>query len=373
MTIGGQAVHRMKWVTVWQAVVLLLVSVTTVQAETDTASSLLLRCDATRGAQLDALVQQRLAMYRRAFPDIQFVLLPSQDDPVRSLSGLRTLLGREADNLDYAHPASVRTDLLDSALARVETLLRISSSSSALFHKGRDGQADRDEVCVVTLNACATAADDRQATRNMLDLPDALMARIPEHNHLDADRHLEFVIDHEVHHCLMVHAGMPIPMSHRTYWPGYMQRRNEIAADAYGLALHLLKHGSSSTYTRNLLHLRGLSLLVGDPDHFTTAEVGATLADYCGQVDTGTDIERAFEVSLRALDSFDWGYDDYLKYRYAAYQAMTRLGLYDPHGPRLLDELHGASPDPARTLVLLRETLQHYQALFEVPLFGPDR
>jgi hypothetical protein len=338
------------------------------QAETaDTATSPT-SCTPARQQALRAIVERKLGSYRDQFPDIEFVLLSGRDQREQAIVELLWLLGDGAANLDYEHPPELRADLLQVSLARIAVLMRYGASSSALFQVGTNGQSPRPRLCVLTLDACTVAKDDRQATSYMLDLPEQEFARMPENQHLDADLHLEYVIDHEIHHCLMAHRGEPIPMSTRKFWPGYMQRRNEMAADAYGLAMHILKFGPDSQYVRTLIAVRGLSLMAGDPDHYTPVSMGATLENLCQQVDSGSALERALAVATTVRDTLDRGYEDYLKYRYAAYLAMRRLGVEDDVGPSVLARLPGYQPDPARVDKLLHDTSMHYQLLFGGPL-----
>ena len=328
------------------------------------------QCTPAREQSLNTIVDRKLEIYRNHFPEMQFVVLSARDRHEQSMVELLWLLGDEASNLDYEHTPELRADLLAVSLARVAIMLRKHLSSSALFQVGKNGQAQRSQLCVLTLDVCNLASDSRQATFNMLPIPDQELVRMPDSQHLDADLHMEYVIDHEVHHCLKAHRGEPIPMSTREHWADYMQRRNETAADAYGLAMHILNYGTDSQYVSNLIAIRGLSLLAGDPDHYTPEAMGATLQHLCERAEPGPDIDRSLAIAATVRETFIQGYEDYLKFRYAAFQAMTRLGVDDEDGPSFLAELPGYQPDPARVEALVRDTAAHYQLLFASPLHG---
>lgn len=327
------------------------------------------QCAPARQQSLNAIVDRKLEIYRSHFPEIQFVVLSARDRHEQGMAELLRLLGDGAANLDYEHPPGLRADLLAVSLARVAIMLRNHLSSSALFQAGQNGQAQRRQLCVLTLDVCNLASDSRQATFNMLPIPEQEFERMPDRQHLDADLHMEYVIDHEVHHCLKAHRGEPIPMSMHEHWSDYMQRRNETAADAYGLAMHILKYGTDSQYVSTLIAIRGLSLLAGDPDHYTTGAMGATLRHLCKRPDPGPDIDRSLAIAARIRETFIQGYEDYLKFRYAAFQAMSRLGVEDEDGPSFLAELPGYQPDPAHAETLLLDTAAHYQLLFASPLY----
>jgi len=328
------------------------------------------QCAPAREQSLNAIVDRKLEIYRSHFPEIQFVVLSARDRHERNMAELLRLLGDGAANLDYEHTPELRADLLAVSLARVGIMLRNHLSSSALFQAGQNGLAQRSQLCVLTLDVCNLASDNRQATFNMLTIPEQEFVRMPDSQHLDADQHMEYVIDHEVHHCLKAHRGEPIPMSMREHWSDYMQRGNETAADAYGLAMHIQKYGVDSQYVRNLIAIRGLSLLAGDPDHYTSEAMGTTLRHLCERADPGSDFDRSLAIASAARKTFIPGYEDYLKYRYTAFLAMSRLGVEDEDGPSLLAELPGYQPDPARVEALVRDTAAHYQLLFASPLHG---
>jgi len=343
---------------------LLLALLLAIPAGADNNRAVPVECDAVRERELDAIVQHRLLLYEGLFPKIQFVVLTDRLKSGVGLLELLQLLGRDATNLDYEHPPQLRADLLEVSIARVATHLRNNATSSALFKAGQGAAATREQLCVLTLDACVIARDNRQATHHMLGLPGPLFARMQAGEYLDADQHLEYVIDHEVRHCLAAHRGHPIPMSTREYWAGYSQHRNEYAADAYALAMHILNHGAGSGYARTMTHIRGLAMLQGDPDHFTASAMQAVPETLKSVSSHASGLERAYVVAETIRERLDPGYDGYLKFRYAAHELMRDLGLPDESGRGVLAELPGYQPERDRVEALFRDLSGHYRALF---------
>ena len=328
------------------------------------------QCSKERQQALDTIVQRKLEFYEVQFPDIQIFLLMNDTHRAHRMAELLRLLGQDAANLDYEHPPRLRADLLEVSLDRVEILLHNNFSSSALFRVGESGQARRQQLCVLTLDSCGIAKDNYHATRHLLDVPEQVFAHLPAKRYLDADQHLEFVIDHEIHHCLVAHRGEPIPMSKREYWASYMQWRSEKGADVYGLIMHAFKYGADTNYANTLTDIRGMSLLVGDPDHYSCTAMTAAMQRFPELADNGSVVESALTVAAKSRNETDCGYEEYLKYRYAASRAMRRFGITDPIGHAVLGELSYYKPEPARVDTLLREASKHYQQLFGGPLPG---
>jgi len=338
----------------------------------DHSSAYSVECPAERMQALDVIAQKRLAYYSKQFPSIQFVMLSDRQASGLGLLELLHLLGQDATNLDYEHPPELRADLLEVSIARVGIHLRDNSVSSALFRVGPGAAATREELCVITLDACTLARDNRQATRHMLDLPEAVLARLPADHCLNADHHLEYAIDHEIRHCLAAHRGEPIPMSTREYWAGYVQRQNENAADAFAMAMHIQAHGAENNQYRSMMHIRGLALLAGDPDHYTAPALEALPEVLNRSREPAAGLERAFAVSQQIRKQFDSGYEEYLKYRDAASRLICRLCVGEVPDPGLLREIPGYVPERERAEQLARATARHYQALFGRPLNFPE-
>ncbi len=314
---------------------------------------------------LEAIADRAIRFYNDTYPDILFVQLPGGRQWVDSSVALSLLLGHRADNLDYEHPPSLREDLLYVSIERVFMMLRHNAASSSLFRVGDSSISARENVCIITLDPGRVAGNALRATAHLLDFPDERIALIPPARRLDPHSHLQFVLDHEAFHCLDALYNGPIPMSKKRYWSQYMLFRNEHAADAYAVAMHIARQGGVTPYAGNLLRIRGLSLYNADPDHLTCAAIERVLA--IGAIGTSKlvhmDAQAVFRLGAQVREEVVPGYETYLEYRIAALAAMRRLGVgagAEEDGPADC----GVPLDADVRDELIRRSRRYYRELF---------
>lgn len=308
-------------------------------------------------AALERIVVDKLAYYARRVPEVQFVVLDGAGRVERNMAALLALLGQDADALDYAHPPHLREDLLIVTLARIRTLLEHHMASSTLLQPGGQALARRPNLCIITLDPWAIARNDRKATGHLLDMPSAEFRAIPRSHYLDHEAHLRFAVDHEVYHCLDTLYNGPIPMSHREHWGAYMLFRNERGADAFAVIMNMAEAGAVTGYARRLAGIRGLALINDDPNHDTYGAVKEALQLDPAVLKNSTLRRRvalASDLRLRGIG----GYDGYVAYRRAAYQAMRRLAVHSD------DPAFSDGPvDDALVERLVERTRECYQEL----------
>lgn len=325
--------------------------------------------DMTGEEALNAIISERLADYARDFPDIEFVHLRGGEDSFLSILQLRRLLGQGATNLVYEHPPELSSDLMEVSLRRVQYMLTTDSASSSLFRVGEHAAASRPELCVITLSPPTVAASDRVATEYMMPIDVAELPRTPAAHLLDHRMHLEFVVDHEVFHCLDAYANGPIPMSDQEHWGDYMAHLNEHGADAFAVAMHVKRHGEQTDYPRNLLLVRALALLGEDSNHFTPESIHQMLdrlegSRILGEMTPNALITLAHWVRKDVVGD----YESYLQFRSAAQEAVWQTS--NPLEAEDIDfrtlSFEAEDSELAQTLVTL--TSSCYTALFDTPL-----
>jgi len=308
-------------------------------------------------------IQRSIQFYNAHYSDIRFIRLRGGDDWIRDLVRVQLLMGNNARCLDYAHPPDLRKDLLTVSVMRVQWMLQNSFSSAALFAVGEDGTADRANLCVITLDPEAAPSSDRDATRAMLDLPDEVFARMAAVRYLDHDQHLEFVFDHEAYHCLDSYYNGPAPMSDKRYAGEYRFFHNEQGADAYGISMNLRRHGRITRHAENMLRVRALSLLNGDPNHNTYKAVAQVLRHDPTALGRLTP-RQAFDLAGRIRTQVLPGYDDYVAYRAAAFQAMQELGLEPEDDGGQVPPFGAVEVERAQVELLIGRTEAYLRELF---------
>ncbi|QKT03905.1 hypothetical protein HUS23_08790 [Ectothiorhodospiraceae bacterium 2226] len=310
-------------------------------------------------------LEQRLGSYAALYPDMRFVNLTGGDATWADLTRLRTLLGPEPVNLDYEHPEDLRETLMRASLGRIHLMLTHQVPSAALF------QADRprdppDLVCVLTIDPCQAGADDLAATRQLLNLPDGEFGNVPEAAYLRKEDFLEFVVDHEVYHCLKAHTVGPQPMSGKPLWAGYHHHLDEKGADAYALARHIKERGRITAFAENVQRIRNLALYTLDPDHFTCDAIERVLALPVDELAARNEHEL-LELANDLRAELDPGYPGYLAYIASAIEAIDRLGLGDQLDPALRARVQGLSADEAMVQRLVQRTERCMQMMQLAP------
>lgn len=313
--------------------------------------------EATRLAQIEKIVVAKLEFYSAQFPDMNFVVLDAAGDVGKNMHALSKIIGEDPIPLDYAHPKKLRQDLLMVTLMRIEVLLSSDIGSATLFKPGTGATARRKKVCVITINPWAIAADDRAATDHLLELPPQDFNAIPPKTYLDHVSHLKFALDHEIYHCLDAAYNGPIPMSHRKYWGGYYNYKNESGADAFGILMNIAEHGTITSYARMLKNIRGLTLLNGDTDHYTYRSIGATLRLDPAAV-SKKNVQELFHLATQLRNRIAGGYDDYVRYAIAANQAMKQLGEQPE-----VEQADDVKPDNTMVKTLIDATKDAYKSL----------
>lgn len=312
-------------------------------------------------SQPQTAVDRRLQHYNATFRDILFVQLPGGEKWRKSGQVFEELLGRDAVNLDYEHPAELREDLLTASVHRVLFMLHHNASSSALFRVGEGAAATRSHVCVITLDPEAVAQDDLNATAYLLDFPLELLQRIPAELRLDHKEFLRFLVDHEVFHCIDAHYLGPVPMSEREHWGSYTLYRNENGADAYAAMMHLAEQGERTKFLRNLTRIRALCLYNADPEHATCRAIRA-VEHMDPESLAGLTPREVLALANRIRRQVVPDYEHYLGYRAAACQVMGDIGVTRPDEDAAL--CHAAAPDADVYRELLASFRSAYSELF---------
>lgn len=309
---------------------------------------------------IDREIRDKLAFYDQQFPEIEFIYLSDGDEWSQALGALDLLLGYQPVNLDYEHPPELREDLLFVTVAKIQMMLVYRAASSYLFKVGELAAAKRDHVCVITLDPKSMALSDEAATRHMLDLTDDEFRAIPRGNYLNKDAHLNFLIDHEVYHCLDTFYHGPITRSEKEFWGKYLCYRRERQADIYALAMHIQRNQGSTPYVRKIQQLRGMTLLNGELQHLTDRAIGRLLDSDQKQWLNRSPEEIIERVKL--LDKpLELSYEEYLGFRFSALEAMRRLGK---ESNEILEPIYPKDRKPNKNQVeqLLQKTTGYYKA-----------
>ena len=280
---------------------------------------------ASENDHLQALLKKKLQYYRAQYSEILILNLEGGVDFPADMVALDLVLGFQPVSLDYEHPPELRKDLMVVSFERIISMLRFQAPSAALF-KADNPLGWQEHVCVLTIDPLKIAADSNTASQHLLSLPPEAIQHMPRDFKLRPGDYLEFVIDHEIYHCLKSMYVGPQRRSHKQFWAEYNQFIEEQGADAYALGMHIKLRGEISPFTNNIRRIRGMSLYNADPDHLTCKALGRVLELPVEDL-VGMSANQIFELATRIKGQLTIEYEEYLRHLASAVQAMKELGV----------------------------------------------
>jgi hypothetical protein len=307
---------------------------------------------------INQAIQQKLDFYNKTFPEIQFVHLKNGEWE-KSLQALELFIGYQATNLDYEHPADLREALLFATVEKIQMMLVNGIASSYLFKVGESPAASRKHACVIILDPKSNVFSNKVATEYFIELPDKVLASLPEEKYLDKEQHLDFIIDHEAFHCLDTFQYGGIPMSENTFSTPHSCFMRESQADMFAIAMNLKRHQKVTDYVNKMVLMRGMTLLNGEIQHNSVDAI---------QLIINTDIQRIISSPPRdlvamiknAYKTIAPDYKKYMLYQDAALGAMDQLGI-QPIGMSAHSTRSGKNSDKGLVNKLLQQTYTYYQ------------
>ena len=215
------------------------------------------------------IINDKLNYYNNMFKDIQFIHLDGGNDWHAELDAVFKLLDDNAVALDYEHPKELQQDLVHVTIERLKYLVENNGISSTLFRVGDKSKIKKSNLCIVTLNPEILITHDSTPLQYMLNYTDTIIKKIHPSKYIDSQSFIKYSLDHEVFHCLnsLLIGGAPITFE--VLGGEYNQMLRESAADAFSFILHLKENGKLTSFARNMVHIRALSIFNNDPNHNT--------------------------------------------------------------------------------------------------------
>jgi hypothetical protein len=280
------------------------------------------------------ILNEKLEFYRHLYPEVSFLILKGGDELVADMMALDLALGHQPSSMDYEHPQKLREDLMLASANRIVYMLQYKMPSASLF----------------------------KADTPLLDLPEDFIQKISDDLRLQPADYLEFVIDHEVYHCLQSMYVGPQEMSQKEFWGEYNSFLNEQGADAYALGMHINTRLEVPSFARNILRIRGMSLYTADPDHLTCKalqQIFKVPVEDIAEMSAKEIFDTAHQIQGRLAMS----YDEYIQYLASSIQAMKALGVEDLVSDELRSRIKGVQSDPAQVKELVTNTRRYLSEL----------
>lgn len=289
------------------------------------------------------LFNYKIEQYRQLYPEILFMVLKGGDEALADMGMLDMVLGYQPVSLDYDHPPELREALMYVNVERIFLMLQLQMPSASLF-KADQPLGWQENVCVLTIDPANVAGDSVQATNHLLNFPPEVIQKIPEKLKLQPRDYLEFVIDHEIYHCLQSLYMGPQVISDKEFWAEYNHLHDEFGADAYALAMHIKKRGQVSSFVENINRIRGMSLYNADPEHLTSKAFDQVLKIPVKTLVKMTSKE-VFNVATGIKESLTTSYAEYMKYLVSAVEAIKAIGVISPENEALGNAIKNFQPD----------------------------
>jgi hypothetical protein len=315
------------------------------------ASEIDLNVEPDSAACESPIVKAKRDYYSQKYPDILFVILTGGNEAVTDMIALDTLLGPEPTSLDYEHPEDLREALMLASAERLWLMLQYQLPSASLYRADQP-LGWQDTICVITLDACEIASTNVGATSFLLDLPAETVKGIPEHLLLDKNDYIKYTFDHEAYHCLKSKLIGPQKMSSHALYGEYTHYKDEKAADAYALAMHIRDNKRKTEFVDNVGLIRGMSLYNADPDHFTCDAITELKKIPASRIVKMSD-QQIFDLANKIRQDLTGSYEEYLVYLASAIEAIRLLAVDSEELMEFAEKLEGVKPDPGLVRILV--------------------
>ncbi|MEJ2142646.1 MAG: hypothetical protein P8Y24_09910 [Gammaproteobacteria bacterium] len=204
----------------------------------------------------------------------------------------------------------------------------------------------------------SNVATNKIATSHFIDLPENVLASLPQEKYLDKKQHLDFIVDHEAFHCVDTFYFGGIPMSEKQFSTQYSSFKRESQADMFATAMHIKRQQKITAYIDNIIMMRGITLLNGETQHYSTEAI---------HLITNTDRSKIIssqpgELLTMVKNTYKTiapDYNEYMAYWTAAIDAIARLGV-ELIEPSECSE-NRATADENRVQELVDQTHHYYQ------------
>jgi hypothetical protein len=313
--------------------------------------------------EIQSTINSKFSFYNNKFKEIQFVHLKGGNHWKEELKSILKQLGENAVALDYEHPKKLQQDLMFVTIERLKFMLEHDGFSSTLFRVGGKNYNKKRNICVITLNPKTVGMSKADALRYMIDYSDEKFKEIHPSRYLDTINFIKFSIDHEVFHCLDSFLYGGAPLTFEVLGGDYNQIKRESAADAFAMSMHLKKHGTLTSFSRNLVHIRALSIKNNSLNHNTLRTVLKVMRTKNAQINNMS-IKDIIIFSKHLSDETVGSYHDFKKQYALEIKALNKLGCKSMLSKEKLDELNIIAVDPVKVEKLVKQSRYFYQKLF---------
>jgi hypothetical protein len=280
----------------------------------------------TRNTDDQRSIRNQMSKYQKAYPGIDFRLLSSHED-YKALMPLEKALGAGVANVDYEHPDTLRTTLVEAQEYRIGLMIENEMSSATLFHTPQETISGKQYTCLITIDSSLLRnASWLIASQYLYDLDRRTIESMPERLRFSHQDVLLYTLNHEVFHCIDVYLnGFLFAQTDDPFKASYDRRRAEIRADIFAVISHLSRQPSDSRFLANLALARTIQLLNGDTEHYSSDAINLIESDY--QADKDPDIEFLVNSAFMFYKASSITYEEHRELLAAMQVVNHRFGM----------------------------------------------
>ena len=309
------------------------------------------------------IIKSKFNFYNDTFKDIQFMHMDGGIGWQDKLNSILNLLKNNAVALDYEHPQDLRQDLIYVSIERLKYMVKNDEISSTLFRVNNKKIIPRGNLCIISLNPEIIGTDDIGSIRYMLDYSDKLINKIHPSKYIDAQNFIKYSVDHEIFHCLNSFLYGGAPMTHELMGGEYNQIIRESAADAFALSMHLKKKEKVTSFARNIVHIRALSIFNNAPEHNTFNTVSKVLKFDINQLKK-MNVMEIISLSMRLASETVGTYHEFINQQALELRAEKDLSLENSRSKESLKELVNIIPEQSKVKRMVNNSRYYYKQLF---------
>jgi len=298
-------------------------------------------------------VDRQLARYSRLIPELGFLRIYGERG-AQFVNRLPALIGRGAVDMDYAHDATQKRDVVDLQLYRIAKMVEQGLPSATLFKLGADSAFDHRYLCVVTLDTRPFRRDPAYATNFMTSEIEPGLTVNRNEPYIRNEDFLRFTVDHEAFHCLDAYFnGAPFRKTSDPVTSHYDHYLSELKADAYASLMFSQARKHKKDFLARFAALRTQSLAATDTFHVTSDIVGLA-ANICLDVDM-LEPEEVVHIATKLVNQASPGLAEYGKYLANMIAVIDRLGGSTREIKQALELESLPQPDESRVAALVEQ------------------
>ena len=265
------------------------------------------------------MISKHLAEYANLYPDINFRHVESSS--VFEKSNLYNLLSNmTTTNMDYEHNISDAENLRNIQLTRVQLMLNKGMPSATFYKVDKVRNINKPYLCLITLDPSVFTKKASSATEFMTNRDGRTKPFI------DNNATLEFILEHEVFHCLNAYEnGYIYAKTNSRETADYQNHISESQADTYAALIFRNKYNNTD-FIRKMLLIRIYNLTDFDVMHYSVPTLLSVLELTNNEIKSLSH-KHIFNLALKKTQHTSLSFETYQNMRAGIFQSLSKSSL----------------------------------------------